>query len=246
MRADDAHRATSRRARRSSSPAATAGSTREVIRLGEAARGLGYDAICSSAPHTSLPSQRELAAHYAAVADAVGMPIVLYNYPARAGVEIGYECLDAIADLPTSSRSRSRAATSRGSCILQRRYAGRIEIMCGCDDQAADYFSWGVRSWLAGTANVLPRHHVVDHRRTRQRGQPRAGPSRSSRRSCPGSRTWRAARTTRRPSSASLTQGIDCGPVRAPLLALTDDVAAEFLGVLDEALAAPLRQELSG
>jgi 4-hydroxy-tetrahydrodipicolinate synthase len=33
--------------------------------------------------------------------------------------------------------------------------------------------------------------------------------------------------------------GIDCGPVRAPLLGLTDDIAAELLSVLDEALAAP-------
>ncbi len=37
------------------------GSTREVIRLGEEARGLGYDGLLLSAPHTSLPSQRELA-----------------------------------------------------------------------------------------------------------------------------------------------------------------------------------------
>jgi 4-hydroxy-tetrahydrodipicolinate synthase len=34
-------------------------------------------------------------------------------------------------------------------------------------------------------------------------------------------------------------QGIDCGPVRGPLLGLTDDVAAELLAVLDQALAAP-------
>ncbi|MDX6526229.1 MAG: 4-hydroxy-tetrahydrodipicolinate synthase, partial [Gaiellales bacterium] len=63
-----------------------AGSTREVIRLGLAARDLGYDALLLSAPHTSLPSQAELGAHYASVAAAVGLPIVLYNYPARAGV----------------------------------------------------------------------------------------------------------------------------------------------------------------
>ena len=61
---------------------------------------MGYDAIMLAAPPTSLPSQRELAAHYRAVADAVDKPVILYNYPARAGVEIGYECLDAVADHP--------------------------------------------------------------------------------------------------------------------------------------------------
>src|ERR1700712_2065739 len=76
------------------------GSTREVIRLGLQAKELGYDALLLSAPHTSLPTQRELGAHYAAVAAGVGLPIVLYNYPARAGIEIGFEALAQIRDLP--------------------------------------------------------------------------------------------------------------------------------------------------
>ena len=83
------------RPRAAASPAATRPSTREVIRHGEVARELGYDALLLAAPPTSLPTQRELAAHYTTVADAVGLPIVLYNFPARAGVEIGLECLDA-------------------------------------------------------------------------------------------------------------------------------------------------------
>ena len=68
-----------------------AGSTRDVIAFGEAARDLGYDALMLAVPPTSLPTQRELASHYATAARAVGLPVVLYNYPARAGVEIGIE-----------------------------------------------------------------------------------------------------------------------------------------------------------
>src|SRR6185436_16835276 len=56
--------------------------TREVVgSLAQSAAGMGYDAIMLAAPPTSLPSQRELAAHYRAVADAVDKPVVLYNYP---------------------------------------------------------------------------------------------------------------------------------------------------------------------
>ena len=88
---------------------------------------------------------------------------MLYNYPARAGVEIGIECLDAvgrrlpeIVAIPESSGDFSRFLA------LRRRYADRITIMCGSDDQAVDYFSWGVRSLrFAGTSNVLPRHHAA-------------------------------------------------------------------------------------
>src|SRR5512141_150484 len=47
-----------------------AGSTREAIHLAESAVGMGYDAIMLAAPPTSLPTQRELAAHYKSIADA--------------------------------------------------------------------------------------------------------------------------------------------------------------------------------
>src|SRR6185295_1030540 len=66
-----------------------AGSTRESMCLAQSAVGMGYDAIMLAAPPPSLPSQRALAAHYRAVADALAQPVILYNYPARAGVEIG-------------------------------------------------------------------------------------------------------------------------------------------------------------
>jgi len=51
-----------------------AGSTREVIDFALGARELGYDAILLSVPHTSRPSQPELAAHFEPVAKEVGLP----------------------------------------------------------------------------------------------------------------------------------------------------------------------------
>ena len=62
-----------------------AGSTREVIDFALGARELGYDAILLSVPHTSRPSQPELAAHFEPVAKEVGLPSSSTN--ARAGVE---------------------------------------------------------------------------------------------------------------------------------------------------------------
>ena len=80
-----------------------------------------------AAPHTSLPTQRELAAHYRAVAEAVDKPVVLYNYPARAGVEIGFECLDAVADHPDIVAIKESSGDFSRFLHLQRRYAGRLD-----------------------------------------------------------------------------------------------------------------------
>jgi 4-hydroxy-tetrahydrodipicolinate synthase len=217
---------------------ANAGSTREVIRHGEAARTLGYDALLLAAPATSLPTQRELAAHFEAVADAVGLPVVLYNYPARAGVEIGLDCLDRIADRPDIVGIKESSSDFSRFLALRRRYAGRIQIMCGSDDQAVDYFSWGVRSWLAGTSNVLPREHVaiIDA----ANGGDRAEAYRLFDALLPWIQHCESGAYNQKAKLGVAHVGIPCGDVRRPLLPLDDDEAAELVRLLDEARAGSL------
>ena len=214
-----------------------AGSTREAVHLAEAAVAMGYDAIMLAAPPTSLPTQRELAAHYRAIADAVDKPVVLYNYPARAGVEIGFECLDEVADHPNIVAIKESSGDFSRFLQLQRRYAGHLDIMCGSDDQAVDYFSWGVRSWLAGTANVLPRHHVVIMDTANEGNLAEAIHQFAA--ILPWIQNMESGSYNAKAKLGLAHQGFDCGPVRAPLLGLPDDVATELLSVLDQALAAP-------
>jgi len=212
-----------------------AGSTREAIHLADAAVTMGYDAIMLAAPPTSLPSQRELAAHYRTIADAVDKPVVLYNYPARAGVEIGFDCLDAVADHPNIVAIKESSGDFSRFLHLQQRYAGRLAIMCGSDDQAADYFAWGVRSWLAGTANVLPRHHAVIMNTANSGDYDLA--RKQFAQILPWVQNMESGSYNAKAKLGLAHQGIDCGPVRGPFLALTDDVAVELFAVLDQALA---------
>ena len=215
-----------------------AASTKEVIGYGLAAGELGYDALMLAAPPTSLPTQRELAAHYAAVANAVGLPIILYNYPARAGVEIGFDCLDAIADLPEIVAIKESSGDFSRFLQLKARYAGRLEVMCGSDDQAVDYFFWGVRSWLAGTGNVLPRQHVAVIDAANR------GDHDEARRIFAGILPWvqnmESGSYNAKAKAGLAHQGIDCGPVRQPMLALLPEIQAALLADLDDALAVSL------
>jgi 4-hydroxy-tetrahydrodipicolinate synthase len=207
-----------------------AGSTKEAIAYGVAARELGYDAVMLAAPPTSLPQQHELAAHFAAIAEGSGLPVILYNYPARAGVEIGLECLDLLADRADIIAIKESSSDFSRFLALRNRYDGRITIMCGSDDQAADYFFWGVRSWLAGTANVLPSEHVAVMNAALK------GDLNGARELFDNILPWVQAM-----ESGSYNQkaklglahfGFDCGPVRQPLLPVDPEVAAEYLAVL--------------
>ena len=139
----------------------TNGATRASIELARHAAALGFDAVMLSPPPTSLPTQDEIAQHVIAVADDAGLPVVLYNYPARAGVEYGIECLDRLADHERVVALKESSGDFSRALALAHRYEGRIPLICGSDDQAFDYMMWGTTGWLAGTANVLPREHVA-------------------------------------------------------------------------------------
>jgi 4-hydroxy-tetrahydrodipicolinate synthase len=210
-----------------------AGATRHSIRLATAARDLGYDGLMLAAPATSLPQQHELAAHFVAVAESAGLPTILYNYPARAGLEIGLECLDRVAGHPLVIGLKESSGDFSRLLTLLQRYAGELTVMCGSDDQAVDYFFWGVRGWLAGTANVLPRQHVAiidaanagDHDRARRLFE----------RLLPWVQHMEAGAYNQKAKLGLRHVGIDCGEVRPPLLPLDPQAAAALIDVLDAA-----------
>ena len=134
---------------------ANAGSTRDVIRHTEAAKKLGYDAVLLPPPYYSLPTQKELLAHYQAVLDAVDIEIVLYNFPLRAGVEIGFDVLDALAGNPRVIAIKESSGNLLRALEINKRYANDYQLSCGSDDQAFDFFLWGATSWICGPANCL-------------------------------------------------------------------------------------------
>jgi 4-hydroxy-tetrahydrodipicolinate synthase len=213
------------------------GSTREVIRLAEAARDLGYDAALLATPHTSLPTQDELVAHYTSVARAVGLPVVLYSFPLRAGVEIGLDALDVLAEVPEIFAIKESSGDFSRFLAMRRRLGERLQISCGSDDQAVDYFGWGVRSWIAGTANVLPRHHVAILDAALR------GDWAEAHRIFDGLLPWvqnmESGRYNQKAKLGLEHQGIRAGTVRQPLLPLSREESEELVSLLDAARAVP-------
>ena len=208
------------------------GATRDVIALANHARGHGYEAIMLSPPPTSLPSQQQLAAHIRACAIEGGLPVILYNYPARSGVEYGFESIDLLADMPEVIAIKESSSDFSRFLALNKRYEGRIEVMCGSDDQAFDYMMWGVRSWLAGTANVLPRQHV-EFVQTMLRGDIDLG-RRQYAAILPFVQHLEAGNYIPKVKAGMKHLGVPVGAVRRPLTSLTAADAAELAALIDD------------
>ncbi len=132
----------------------------DSIALAEAAARVGADAILVGSPPYSLPTERENALNALAIDRAADLPIMLYNYPARMGIDMGAEFLDRVG------RSRNVCAIKESSGDINRvhllaRDYPHIQMACGMDDQALEFFAWGARSWVCGGSNFLPAEHIA-------------------------------------------------------------------------------------
>src|SRR5271156_770189 len=81
-------------------PGTGSNSTREAIRLTRFAKRAGADAALMVGPYYNKPTQEGYYRHFAAVAEAADLPIVLYNIPARTGSSIAPETMARLAELP--------------------------------------------------------------------------------------------------------------------------------------------------
>jgi len=132
----------------------------DSLRLAEHAARIGADGLLVGTPPYALPTERENALNALAIERAAGLPVMLYNFPGRMGVNMGAEFLDRVA------RSRNFCAIKESSGDINRvhmiaRDYPHIQLSCGMDDQALEFFAWGARSWVCGGSNFLPREHLA-------------------------------------------------------------------------------------
>ena len=130
--------------------------TAEAIELSRHAKEVGADAVLSVTPYYNRPSQEGLYRHYAAIAEAVDIPIVVYNVPSRTNVDIANETLARLAKLPAIIGIKD-ATGDLPRASLQRLMCGPDWVMLSGDDPSAlGYVAHGGHGCISVTANVAP------------------------------------------------------------------------------------------
>jgi len=136
----------------------------ETLQLAKHAETKGYEALMLAAPYYSLPSTADLAQHFRRVASKTTLPIILYNFPARTGVDMNPEFLRAVADVKSICAIKESSGSFARMLEHVVNFDDRYQRICGADDQAVDSFLWGAKSWIAGASNFLPAEHVALYR----------------------------------------------------------------------------------
>ena len=127
--------------------------------LAAEAREAGADALLVAAPPYGLPGQEELAGHCLQIDRAAGLPVILYNYPGRTGVNMEREFLDRIAGSANFQAIKESSGEIERIQMLAREYP-ELQLSAGSEDLVLEFFAWGARSWVSVVANFFPREAV--------------------------------------------------------------------------------------
>jgi 4-hydroxy-tetrahydrodipicolinate synthase len=133
--------------------------TPDSIALAEGAKAMGADGLLVATPPYSVPTERENALNALAIDRAAGLPVILYNYPGRMGVSMGREFLDLAGQSPNVVGIKESSGDINRLHLLAHDYP-QIQMSCGMDDQALEFFAWGARSWICAGSNFLPEAHI--------------------------------------------------------------------------------------
>ncbi|WP_299611194.1 dihydrodipicolinate synthase family protein [uncultured Tateyamaria sp.] len=211
----------------------------DSMALAMGGKSMGADALLVATPPYAMPTDRENALAALVIDKAADLPIMLYNYPGRMGVNMGEEFLDRVG------RSRNFCAIKESSGDINRVHVlacdyPQIQMSCGMDDQALEFFAWGAKSWVCGGSNFLPDEHIALWLACAVEGNFDKG-RRIMSAMLPLMRVLEQGGKFVQTIKYGVThQGIDTGAIRPPLKALdTDDKRAleQVIGVLKTTIA---------
>src|SRR3974390_1698629 len=132
-------------------------STAEAIDLARHAEGAGADAVLVVTPYYNKPTQEGLYQHYKAINDAIGIPIIIYNIPARSVIDMSVDTMKRLYALKNVAGVKD--ATANVVRVSQQREAMGPDFnqLSGEDATALGFMAHGGHGCISVTSNVAPR-----------------------------------------------------------------------------------------
>jgi 4-hydroxy-tetrahydrodipicolinate synthase len=134
-------------------------STAEAIEQTAYARKVGATACLSVVPYYNKPTQEGLYRHFRAIAEAVDLPVILYNVPGRTVADLANDTILRLAEVPGIAGIKDATSDMTRHIELLRRLPGErsFALYSGNDDTALPYILLGGHGVISVTANVAPR-----------------------------------------------------------------------------------------
>lgn len=137
--------------------------TKHGINLSKRAEAAGADGLLHVTPYYNKTSQKGLYEHYKALADAVHIPLILYNVPGRTGMNIAPDTALKLSEIDNIVGIKEASGNIAQVAELMHKCAGKLDLYSGNDDQVLPLLAMGGVGVISVVANVLPRemHDMV-------------------------------------------------------------------------------------
>lgn len=134
-----------------------ANNTAEAIELTAHAKAVGADFTLLVVPYYNKPTQEGLYQHYKTIAEAVGIPQILYNVPGRTVVDMAEDTVARLADIPNIVAIKDATGDLvRGKSLIER-VGERLVVLSGDDRTALELMKFGAKGNISVTSNVAPK-----------------------------------------------------------------------------------------
>ena len=133
-----------------------ANATAEAIELTQAAQGAGADYCLLVTPYYNKPTQEGLYRHYCAIAEAVDLPMVLYNVPPRTACDMEAATVDRLSAVDSIVGIKEACGDPSRVAEIKALVSDDFVLLSGEDAQTLTMASYGAAGAISVTANVLP------------------------------------------------------------------------------------------
>ncbi len=206
-------------------------STRETIRVTKIAEREGVDAVSVITPYYIMPTQAEIADHFRRVAESTSTPVLLYSNPSTCGgLKIEPETAARLAEIPNIVGMKDSSGDLQGLIEFVRVTPPKFAIFQGRDTLIAPALEYGAKGAVPGTCNIAPKLCVGIYEAFR-RGDLES--ARAFQMKLSPLRLGLAIGTAPGAIKAAMNLlGMQVGPSRSPIAALSPDKQEKLRGIL--------------
>lgn len=130
--------------------------TKHAVELSIAAQEAGADALLVVTPYYNKANPEGLFAHYLSIAHAVQIPMILYNVPARTGVDVPVSVYKQLSRVPNIAGVKEASTDIVKIARIRNACGGDLPIWSGNDDQAVAAMALGAQGVISVLSNVMP------------------------------------------------------------------------------------------
>ena len=131
-------------------------STSQAIELSRDAESAGADAVLSVVPYYNKPTQTGMFAHFRAIAESTGLPIILHDVPARTVCGLADDTIARLAELPQFIGLKDATGDIARPLRLRSLVGSEFRLLSADDATALAFFAQGGDGCISVTSNVVP------------------------------------------------------------------------------------------